>query len=453
MMQKNDVVEIEITGTATDGSGIGRADGTVVFVPAAAEGDLLRVRIVKVLKNRAYGKMEEILRSGGSRVQPDCPAFPQCGGCVFRHISYASECEIKERRVYDALTRIGGLTVERQPLLAAGGRDAYRNKAQYPVAADKDGHFVTGFYAPHSHRVVPCMQCRLQPKEFETALGIVKNWVTNHHVSIYSEEKGTGLLRHVYFRKGFATGEMMAVLVINGKELPAAQELINALKTAFGANLKSVQVNINRERTNVVLGKKCKVLYGTEWIEDVLCGVRVRISPLSFYQVNRDMAEKLYQKAAEYAEPAGKTVLDLYCGAGTIGLSMAHAAKRVIGVELVPEAVEDARRNAALNHMDNAEFLCGDAADGARLLRGRGETADVVILDPPRKGCSAELLETVATDFVPERIVYVSCDPATLARDMKILTEKGYRLMQYTPVDLFPGTGHVETVVLITRNI
>ena len=451
-MQKNQVLEIAITGTAVDGSGVGRAEDTVVFIPGAAEGDRVRARIVKVLKNRAYGRVEEILEPSPERQAPDCPVFSRCGGCVFRHISYAAEKEIKVRRVREAVRRIGGIDLEPRPILAAEARTAYRNKAQYPFAREGE-RVVAGFYAPHSHRVIPSADCLLQPAEFSAALRAVCRFAEQQGLTVYDEECGRGLLRHLYLRKGFATGEVMAVLVINGRTLPAAKALVAALQSAVGEGLCSVMLNHNSKRTNVVLGEGCTLLWGRPYIEDILCGVRVRLSPLSFYQVNREMAERLYQKAAEYAAPAGRTILDLYCGAGTIGLSMAGEAARVIGVEIVPQAVEDARRNAEQNGIENAEFLCADAAEGAALLRRRGVRAEVVLLDPPRKGCTPELLRTVAEGYAPERIVYVSCDPATLARDLRLLTEGGYRLVEYTPADLFPGTAHVETVcLLVLRN-
>jgi 23S rRNA (uracil1939-C5)-methyltransferase len=451
-MQKNDCTELIITGTAVDGSGVGRADGLAVFVPGAAEGDRVRVRIVKLLKNRAFGRVEAVLTPSPLRQTPDCPVFSRCGGCAFRHVTYAAEKEIKVRRVQDAIRRIGGTDLAPRPILAADERTPYRNKAQYPFAKEGD-RVVAGFYAPHSHRVIPCEDCLLQPAEFSAALQAVCRFAERHSLSVYSEESGRGLLRHLYLRKGFATGQVMAVLVVNGRALPAADELVEVLRAAVGEGLCSVQLNHNQKPTNVVLGEECTLLWGKPYIEDILCGVRVRLSPLSFYQVNREMAERLYRKAAEYAAPAGKTVLDLYCGTGTIGLSMAGEADQVIGIEVVPQAVGDARRNAEQNGIENAEFLCADAAEGAAVLRRRGVRPDVVLLDPPRKGCAPDLLRTVAADFAPGRIVYVSCDPATLARDLRLLGEMGYCLIEYTPADLFPGTAHVETVAYMTKSL
>lgn len=448
-MKKNDIITLEISGMTAEGSGVGRYEGMAVFVPMTAPGDVAQVHIVKVKKNYAYGKLKELASSGEGRRTPDCDSFSRCGGCVYRHLNYDTECRIKQERVRDAMTRIGGFDIEAEPIIPAVSPERYRNKAQYPIASDGS----VGFYAVHSHRIIPCKDCALQPWEFTAAAEIVKRWINENGISVYEESTHTGLLRHLYLRRGFASGELMVVLVINGTAIPAADALVTSLKARFSDALKSVQLNINRENTNVILGETCKVLYGEPYITDVLCGVRVRLSPLSFYQVNRDMAEKLYEKAAEYAEPEGKDILDLYCGAGTIGLSMANKAKSVIGVEIIPQAVEDAQINASENGITNARFMCADAAVAAERLAQEKIKPQVVIVDPPRKGCAPELLQVIANDFSPERVVYVSCDPATLARDAAIMRELGYELREYTPVDLFPRTAHVETVALFQRDI
>ena len=446
-MQKNDEIEIEITDMTDEGSGIGRFDGMAVFVPCTAVGDRARVLVLKVKKTYAFGKLLEIITPSPDRVENDCPSFNRCGGCVYRHIDYSAELRIKYSRVYETVKRIGGVDLKPNEIIGSDSPDRYRNKAQYPVA--KDG--ALGFYAFHSHRIIPCGECALQPEIFDKIAAVFTEWIRENKVSVYNEQAHRGLLRHIYLRLAEKTGEIMAVAVINGENLPFANDLINRLLSVCGENLKSVQININREKTNVILGEKCRVLYGGEYITDILCGVKIRLSPLSFYQVNRATAEKLYKKAAEYAAPDGKVILDLYCGAGTIGLSMAKTAKQIIGAEIVPEAVEDARFNAKLNGIENAEFICADVAKAAKELSERGISPDVVILDPPRKGCSAELIDTVAEKFRPERVVYVSCDPATLARDIKLFSEKGYSLTEYTPVDMFPRTAHVETVVQLVR--
>lgn len=448
-MNKNDIIKLTITAVSSEGAGIGRYENKAVFVPMSAIGDQINAKVLKDKKNLAFGKIEEILIPSTDRIEPDCPAFSKCGGCVWRHINYEAESKIKENKVYEAMRRIGGIDLPPCPIIKAGNTERYRNKAQFPLAPDGS----VGFYANHSHRVIPSNDCALQPAVFSDLAAAFREWMQSFGVSVYSEDNKSGLLRHFYLRIAEATGEIMAVLVINGNSIPESEKLIELLKGAAKSNLKSVMLNINQKDTNVILGEKNILLYGKEYIEDILCGVKVRISPLSFYQVNRRMTEKLYGKAAEYAEPQDKYILDLYCGAGTIGLSMAKSAAHIIGVEIIPDAVKDAKINARENGIENAEFICGDAAAAARDLKKRNIKPDAVILDPPRKGCDSELLSTVAKDFAPERIVYVSCDPATLARDSKILTELGYTLKEYTPVDLFPRTAHVETAALFLRDI
>lgn len=440
-MQKNEEYIIEITGYSSEGSGIGRVNSVVVFVPSAAAGDVVRVKILKVKKNCAFGKITEIITPSPSRIKNDCASFNQCGGCVYRHIRYEDECNIKSLKVYDAVKRIGGINMPPAELIPSEKQNHYRNKAQYPVSPDG----FAGFYAFRSHRIVKCVSCPLQPEIFDKIISACSDWAVKNNISIYSEETHTGKLRHIYIRLAEKTEEIMVCLVINGTSLPFKDELTDILKSICKDRLKSFQININRDKTNIILGKECVTLFGSPYITDILCGVKVRLSPLSFYQVNRTTAEKLYKKAAEYAEPQGKTVLDLYCGAGTIGLSMASKAKKIIGVEIVPEAVEDARFNAKLNGIENAEFICSDASEAAKLLALKEINADVIIVDPPRKGCSAELISVITDKFKPERVVYVSCDPATFARDIKLFGEKGYVLREYTPVDMFPRTSHIET--------
>lgn len=448
-MNKNDIINVTITAMSAEGSGIARVDGMAVFVPQTAIGDVADIRIVKVKSRYAYGIIEKLIVPSEQRVSPDCQVFRKCGGCVYRHIDYKAECDIKQTRVADAVKRIGGIDMEPNNIICAENILRYRNKAQYPVLSGGQ----VGFYATHSHRVIPCEDCLLQPEIFAFAARAFKDWITENNVSVYDESTGKGLVRHFYLRYAEVSGEIMAVVVINGNTIPNSDDLVNKMKSALGDALKSIQLNINTEDTNVILGKKCVLLYGQGYITDTLCGVKVRLSPLSFYQVNRRMAERLYLKAAEYADACGEDILDLYCGAGTIGLSMAHSVKSVIGVEIVPQAVEDAKVNARENGINNAEFICADAAAAAKQLAKRNIKPKVVIVDPPRKGCDESLLQTVANDFSPERIVYVSCDPSTLARDAARLKELGYSLMEYTPVDLFPRTSHVETVALLVRTV
>ena len=445
-MQKNDELILNITDISKDGSGIGKYNGMAVFVPLAAVGDTLRVKILKVKKSCAYAKALEILTPSGDRIKPDCPVFNLCGGCVFRHIDYAAERKLKASTVYETVKRIGGIDMQPEALLY-GLPERYRNKAQYPVSQTGKA----GFYAFHSHRIIPCGDCLLQPTIFADVVEAAEIWIKENGISVYDEALHKGLLRHIYIRLAEKTGEIMVTLVINGDFVPFADSLFSVLKSKCSDALKSVMLNINKANTNVILGDKCVTLYGNDYITDILCGIKVRLSAMSFYQVNRGMAEKLYEKAAEYANPENKTVLDLYCGAGTIGLSLAKMAKEIIGVEIVPEAVKDAEFNAKLNGIKNARFICADAASAAYKLAEEKIRIDTVIVDPPRKGCSAELLDIIADSFVPERIVYVSCDCATLARDIAILSKKGYTLSEYTPVDLFPRTAHVETVCLLTK--
>lgn len=345
------------------------------------------------------------------------------------------------------MLRIGKTDAPCKEIITAKSTERYRNKAQYPISKNRR----TGFFAPRSHDVVEITDCKLQPHEFTVAARVFEQWAKENKVSVYDERKKTGTLRHLYMRKGFKTGEIFVCVVIKGSVPECINGLVNRLKEALGESLKTAVVNINNKDNNVVLGDKSINIFGGGFITDILCGIKVKISPLSFYQVNRDMAEALYNKAKEYANAENKNVLDLYCGTGTIGLSMADKAKSVIGVEIVPEAIENAKENAALNGINNASFICGDAAAAAKELKNKGVSADVVLLDPPRKGCDEELLNTVSQDFKPERIVYVSCNVSTLARDTGILNRSGYRLVEYTPVDLFPKTAHTESVALFVR--
>lgn len=450
-LKKNDFIDLEITGYTAQGSGVGRYNDIAVFVPLAAKGDRLRVKILKTAKTYAFGRIDKIIKASEDRIALDCAQFAQCGGCVYRHIAYAAELQAKQQMVQDALERIGGFRgIAVQPIVGAKDPDRYRNKAQLPIGRGPDGTIRMGFFANHSHRIIPCEECLLQPEEFTAAMEAFRQWAQQSGDSVYEEETRKGRLRHLYLRKANATGEVMACVVVNGNGVHYEPELVNILKEKV-PGLKSVIINVNREKTNVVLGKKCRTVWGSDTITDTLCGLNFHISPMSFYQVNRDQAERLYTIAGEYAGLTGKeTLLDLYCGTGTIGLSMAKNAAKVIGVEIVEQAVEDAKKNARENRIDNAEFLCADAAEAASMLKNRGERPDVVIIDPPRKGCDASLIETIA-GMEPQRVVYVSCDPATLARDLKLFFQKGYEPQQVTPVDMFPRTNHVETVVLMSR--
>ena len=458
MLEKNQLIELTIEAMSSEGSGIARfhetADdrGMAVFIPAAAVGDHVLCRIVKVEKRLAYGRVEQLLAAGEDRLpqdalQNDCPVAAPCGGCVFRHVKYEAELRYKWQRVADAIQRIGELDVVPKPIVGSAPQ-RYRNKAQYPVANGEDG-LRFGFYAPRSHRLVEQRDCLLQPCEFADILDAVAAWGNAAGVLAYDETNGSGLLRHVYIRKAEATGQIMVCLVCTSGRLPDTKGLVSRLCEIAGVS--TVVVNVNRADTNVVLGDEEFALYGEGYITDRLCGLEFAVSPRSFYQVNRTQAEVLYGLAADAAGLTGEEVLlDLYCGTGTIGLSMAHKAAKLIGVEVVPSAIENARRNAERNGIQGTRFLCADAGEAALQLRREGIRPDVVVLDPPRKGCTPQVIHTVV-DMAPSRVVYVSCDPATLARDLKLFGELGYATEQVTPVDMFPRTAHVETVVLLSK--
>lgn len=457
-LQKNQIVSLTITGMTAQGSGVGRAvaedgsAGMAVFVPFTAVGDVLDCRIVKVQKQFAFGRIERLIIPSPDRLEDavgGCPVFGKCGGCAFRHITYEAEKRYKQQRVADAFARIGGLPVTVDPIRGSVAVDGYRNKAQYPVGPGENTPCI-GFYAPRSHRIVEQHACALQPSVFTTVVETVREWMERQTVSVYDEATGQGLLRHIYIRQGEATGQVMVCLVCTSGKIPGAVEFVQALRRAV-PGLVSVMVNINRADTNVILGDREFPLWGETAIEDRLCGLTFRLSPRSFYQVNRKQAEVLYTLAEEAAGLTGKEILlDLYCGTGTIGLTMAHRVKKLIGVEIVESAVADARRNAEANGIQNATFICGDAAKAATQLEKQGERPDVIVVDPPRKGCDEVLIDTMAR-MGPERIVYISCDPATLARDCQRLTAHGYAVKRVIPVDMFPRTAHVETVCLLRR--
>lgn len=447
-IKKNDDIKLNIEAMTSEGSAIGHYNGIAVFVRGAVPNDVIIAHIIKVAKNYAIGTVKEIITYSPSRIVSDCPVSKRCGGCSFRDMTYEEELKYKKSRVQDAVTRIGHLDIQVDDVMGADKLDRYRNKAQYPVIIT-DGELYAGFYAYKSHRIIPCNNCLLQPEEFEDCLNAFSKWVEQSAVTSYNESTGKGLLRHIYLRKAFATNEIMACAVINGTNIPNEALLIQLLCPIDG--IKSICLNINREKGNVVLGKDTRVIWGSETITDVLLGKRFIISPNSFYQVNHDQCEALYSKAREYVGLTGnETVVDLYCGAGTIGLTMADKAKRIFGVEIVPQAIENAKENAKINGIDNAEFFCGDAYDAVLELESRGIKPDVVILDPPRKGCQRELFDVIQR-MNPKRIVYVSCDSATLARDLEILKDKGYQAQRITPVDMFPRTPHVEAVAMIGK--
>ncbi len=445
---------LEVTDLNNLGCGVAHApDGRAVFLAGAVAGDTVMALIIKVNKTFAVGKVLQVVIPSPHRADGYCGAPASCGGCVYRYLTYEKELELKHGFVTHAFRKAGLSDVLIEPVGTTGVTSGYRNKAEYPITGGKNGLF-GGFYAQKTHRVVPAERCSLQPAAFGEILRFFCDFYTEKGVSAYDEETGKGLLRHLYLRQGVGTGELMVCPVLNGRELPHAPEFVGKLIERF-PQVTSVLYNENTKSTNVVLGQKYHTLYGNPYIEDVLCGKRFRVAPASFYQVNHDAAELLYTLAAERTGLDGNgLLLDLYCGAGTIGLSMAERASEVIGIEIVPDAVACANVNKSLNGVKNAHFYCGDAANAEGLLASVEQQRgilhpDVVILDPPRKGCDKQLLDFLAAREVP-RIVYVSCGPDTLARDCAILREHGYEIGVVTPVDLFPRTGHVESVVCLT---
>lgn len=447
-MQKNEIIEIEITDITSEGNGVGRHEGMAVFVPQTAVGDVIECKIVKVLKSYAYGIVSKILKPSADRIEPDCPLFPKCGGCSFRHLSYEAELRAKQKFVRDAFTRIGKIDCEFEPILGCENPDGYRNKAQYPVS-ESDGEMICGFYAKRSHRIIGGTKCRLLPEELCSIAESVLEFCRKSNISAYNEITRRGVLRHIYLRKAPATGEIMVCLVVTRK--CDFTGLAEKLTGEFPA-IKSIVLNVNPDNTNVILGKKTEIIWGAEKITDIMCGNVISIAPEAFYQINSPQAERLYGIAEEYAGLKGtENLLDLYCGAGTIGLSMAEKVKKLTGVEIVPQAVENAKENAENSGIDNAEFICADAGRAAERLMQCGECPDVVIMDPPRKGCDKLTLDSVVK-MNPEKIVMISCNPSTAARDCAYLSENKYLPVKVRAVDLFPRTGHVECVVLLSRN-
>lgn len=449
-VEKNQTYTMSITDIGTNGEGIGRIDGYTVFVEGALPEEVIKVLIVKTKKHFGYGKLLEILEPSPHRVTPACPVAAKCGGCQLQHLSYEGQLAFKTKKVKDHLERIGGfsgISVGYAKGMEEPWR--YRNKAQFPVGG-KTGEPEIGFYAKRSHRIIDTPVCMLQNEVNDRIVKIIRAFLAEYEIPLYDETIHRGLVRHILTRIGRCTGEIMVCLVVNGRKLPHCDVLVERLREIEG--MTSIVLNVNTDQTNVILGTEVHVLWGKETIRDYIGDVQFEISPLSFYQVNPLQTQVLYQTALDFAELEGnETVLDLYCGIGTISLFFAQKAKHVFGVEIVPEAIADAKRNAALNGMDNADFAVGAAEDVIpRLYEEKGITADVVVVDPPRKGCDSVLLDTIAA-ISPKKVVYVSCDSATLARDLAYLCPKGYTIEKVQVVDMFPHTVHVETVVLLGR--
>ena len=444
-LEKGSIYTAVIDGYSSEGLGIARVNGAVVFVPHAVRGEEIDLRITKVMKTSCTGEIVKIHNPSPERMEPECPYAGKCGGCAYRHLTYPEELWAKRQRVQDALTRIGGLDLTVEEILVAKNPEHYRNKSQYPVGADGS----IGFFQARTHKVVPIRRCLIQTEAADRTAQAVGEWMHRYKISAYDETTGKGLVRHVCVRVN-RKGESLCCVVVNGNKVPREPELA-AYVTAAVSHTVGVLLNSNTRRGNVILGDKYRTLFGRNYLMDTLCGLEFKLSMPSFYQVNRDQAEALYGKALEFAGLTGnETVLDLYCGIGTITLCLAKAAKRVIGAEIVPPAIRDAKENALRNHVENAEFFCGDAADIAAKLESDGLRPDVVTVDPPRKGLAPEVIASVAA-MGPEKVVYVSCDPATLGRDVKIFREFGYEAKRAAAVDMFPGTAHVETVVLLSK--
>ncbi|MCI6955779.1 MAG: 23S rRNA (uracil(1939)-C(5))-methyltransferase RlmD [Candidatus Faecousia sp.] len=448
MLQKNEIYEALVTDYTAEGQGVAHVDGCAVFLPNAIAGERVRLRIEKVGKTWASGKIVEILEKSPHRVNRECPVAKLCGGCDFWHMDYAEETRLKAERVKGCLNRLAGENLEEVPVLAAPDCHGYRNKAQYPVASKK-GRAYTGFFRAGTHDVVENKRCLILPQETDRVKDAVMDYVNQYRISVYDETTHTGLLRHIYVRRGAVSGEILVCLVCNGRKLPRAEALVERLKRIPG--FTTLVLSVNTRKGNAVLGEEFITLYGPGYIQDTLCGLTFRLSPRSFYQVNHHQAQRLYRAAMEQAGiTKADTVLDLYCGVGTITLAMASAAGKVIGVEVIPQAVEDARENAARNGIANAEFFCGDAGQAALALEGQGVRPDVITVDPPRKGLSADAIQAISR-MNPRRLVYISCDPATLARDVALLKEKGFRLQSAQAADLFPRCAHVESIAVLSR--
>ena len=449
MLIKNQIYEATILNYTAEGQGVAKIEGCAVFIPNALVGEKCTVRIEKVQKTWASGKIVELLEKSPHRVNRECPVAKLCGGCDFWHMTYEEETRLKADRVLQALNRIGGEELTEMPILSAPTCYGYRNKAQYPVAAKKNRAYA-GFFRAGTHSVVENSRCLILPEETDQVKDAVIDYVNQSRITAYDEAAHKGLLRHVYVRRGAVSGQILVCLVVNGRKLPHIPELLERLKKIPG--FTTLVLSVNTRPGNAILGDEFINLYGPGYIEDTLCGLNFRLSPRSFYQVNHHQAQRLYEAAISQAGITKEdTVLDLYCGVGTITLAMASAAGKVIGVEVIPQAVEDARDNAKRNGIENAQFFCGDAGKAALALEEKGIQADVVVVDPPRKGLNTDAIEAISR-MSPRRVVYVSCDPATMARDVALLKEKGYRLKNAMAADLFPRCAHVESIVCLIQN-
>ncbi len=451
MLKKNDICKIKIIDQDNLGQGIGKVDGFPIFVRHAVKGDIANVLLTKVKKGYAYGRIMELIDPSKLRKKPDCLIFKRCGGCQLQMMDYEAQLLLKQKNVEDCLTRIGGCDIPNMlPILKSDEIYRYRNKAQYPVGVDKKGNTVCGFFAERSHEIIECNDCLLTPSIFSDIVRDILKWMNDENIKPYNETNGKGIVRHIFIRQAFTTGQMSLCIVVNSDNLPKKDSFIRIMSKYDG--IKYISISVNKKKSNVIMGDKIKLIYGDMYIEEKIGDVKFRISPMSFYQINPKQTRKLYDKVAEFADLSGdEIVLDLYCGIGTIGLYAASRASKLIGIEIIPEAIEDAKINQKLNNVENAEFYAGKAEEILPMLYRQGvKKADVIIVDPPRKGCDENALATIC-DISPKKLVYVSCNPATLARDVKFLSEKGFKLEKVQPVDMFPNTVHVETVVLMSK--
>lgn len=452
-IRKNDEFVVDIEDLTVEGNGVAKLHGYTLFIKDALVGDKARVSVMKTKKNYGYARLQEIIEPSPYRVEPICPVARKCGGCQLQHCSYQRQLAYKQEKIANCLNRIGGFTdIPMEPILGMEEPFYYRNKAQFPVGKNKDGEIVMGFYAGRTHDIIDTSHCAIQAKGNEEILLCVKDYMKECKVEPYDEVTHSGLVRHILTRVGFTTGEVMVCLIVNGTSIPRSEVLVEKLQSIKG--MTSISININKEKTNRILGERCKTLWGKDYIEDYIGEIKYQISPLSFYQVNPVQTTRLYETALEYAGLGGDEIVwDLYCGIGTISLFLAQKAKKVYGVEIVPQAIEDAKQNARINHISNAEFFVGAAEEvlPEKYKESNGTmAADVIVVDPPRKGCDGALLDTILK-MKPKKIVYVSCDPATLARDLKVLCEKDYKLERVRGCDMFGMSFHVETVVLLSQ--
>lgn len=446
MVRKNDEISLYIYDTTTEGSGVSDINGYKVFVIDAVTGDYLKAHIIKVKKNYAVAVIKELIKPSEYRTNPECNLSSRCGGCCFDNIEYQQELSIKTNQIINNFKKIAGFEITPLPIIPSPEIYRYRNKAQFPVNINTVSEI--GFYAVKSHRIIDSNDCKLHPKEFSEIIALFREWLSENELDRYIGKNKSTDIKHIYIRKAFATGQIMVCLVSTSPEIPFVDSLVHKLTQKF-QNIKSIQININSENTNVILGKNCLTVYGSEYITDILCNTKFNISPLSFYQINHDCTEILYNKVKEFAELSTKdTLLDLYCGTGTIGLTLANSVKKVIGIEIIEDAVKNARDNAIINNIHNAEFFCSDALNFSDYLLNKNIFPNVIIIDPPRKGCDDSVIQSISK-IRPSRIIYVSCDNATMARDCKALKSNGYSISKIQPVDMFPRTGNVETVALL----